>query len=559
MRSGHLRSGAAAVLSLAPATASGQVVAWQLDGQPGGSLGHALVALGDLDGDGVAELGVGAPHHVDAAGIATGRALIVSGATGALLRTHDGASSGDLFGWSIAALNDWDQDGWPDYAVGAIGVDVPANAAGAISIFSGATGVLHSTISGSAALDQLGDRMTGIDDADGDGIGDLLVGVSQKAQARVYAATGQLHFTHQGAAGELLGKTVARIGDVDHDGRDDYAVAEPFWSSGFTGFRRGRVHVFSATTQTSLGTVKGFSAGDEFGFAIAPLGDVNQDSWNDFAISSVVAGGGFGQQFRGQVQVVSGSTLAPLYQLDGVQQNDQFGTALCRVADLDLDGIDDFAATLLFGGTNDIGSLELRSGVDGHVLHVIEGTDTPTEQSADFGETLVGGDWNGDGAGDVALGDSLFRLLDPITGGWNSSGRVEMRFGAPAYAEAYGSGWPGALGVPSLDALGPPAFGTKLDVAIGNSAGIPTTGLLLVGTSTASIPWKDGTLLVNADLASAYLPIPKLGTFVSEDIPNDPALAFVDLYVQVVEVDPAASRKLSFTPGLRLRLGYDMP
>jgi len=49
--------------------------------------------------------------------------------------------------------------------------------------------------------------------------------------------------------------------------------------------------------------------------------------------------------------------------------------------------------------------------------------------------------------------------------------------------------------------------------------------------------------------------VPPAGLSISAPIPCDDSLCGLTLYVQVVEMDPGASRGVSFTPGLELRLG----
>jgi hypothetical protein len=67
-----------------------------------------------------------------------------------------------------------------------------------------------------------------------------------------------------------------------------------------------------------------------------------------------------------------------------------------------------------------------------------------------------------------------------------------------------------------------------------------------------------GTLLV-VPLFSVPLPLPAAGLTLSDTLPNDPALYFLDVDLQAIELDSFASKKLSFTPGLQLHCGFDLP
>ncbi|MSR45480.1 MAG: hypothetical protein EXS13_00150 [Planctomycetes bacterium] len=256
---------------------------------------------------------------------------------------------------------------------------------------------------------------------------------------------------------------------------------------------------------------------------------------------------------------MSGATLSSLDVLHGAAKGDQFGHTLGGLADMNRDGADDFAVTSLDGGAQELGSVEVRSGADGTVLWSVEGFADSATAHVYFGVALAGGDWNGDDVGDLAIGDSRCREFDPATNLWSDLGRVELWFGAPAFSSGYGAGWPGTNGIPALDALNDPGLDQAFDLAIGNSAGVATTALLLVGSSPISIPYKDGTLLSAGDVHSVFFVLPGGGMTLSENIPDDPALAFVVFYVQVLEADAAASRKISFTAGLQVRIGYDLP
>src|SRR4029079_18079134 len=121
------------------------------------------------------------------------------------------------------------------------------------------------------------------------------------------------------------------------------------------------------------------------------------------------------------------------------------------------------------------------------------------------------------------------------------------------------SGWPGMNGVPALTALNDPSPGLPLTIQVDSSLGSQTLGVLFLGFAEANVPTgKGGTLLVSP-AQTIPLVIPATGLQMSSTIPNDPALDFFDLYLQAIEADAFASKGLSFTAGLRLRFGLDLP
>ncbi len=119
----------------------------------------------------------------------------------------------------------------------------------------------------------------------------------------------------------------------------------------------------------------------------------------------------------------------------------------------------------------------------------------------------------------------------------------------------YGSGWPGTNGVPTLSLSSDPELGSDIDLVIGNSLGAPTLGVVLWGITPISAPTSlGGTLLVDP-LGSFSLTVSQNGSTITESVPYDCTLAGFTLVVQVLEVDPGASKGVSFTKGLELIVG----
>jgi len=156
-----------------------------LENRVGGRFGTSVANVGDVDGDSVPDLAVGAPHGW-VGGRATdvvsdGAVVLFSGATGDALVEWTAESQFDLatrFGASIVPLGDVDGDARPDFAVGASKHDPRASETqrGSVSVHSGGTGALVFEVFGpEGGVGFFGSRVRSPGDANADGVDDLLV------------------------------------------------------------------------------------------------------------------------------------------------------------------------------------------------------------------------------------------------------------------------------------------------------------------------------------------------------------------------------------------------
>ncbi len=178
--------------------------------------GAALAALGDVDGDGIADLAVGQPD-MNAGFTDNGGVQIVSGADGSILRTIDGLSASGRDGAAVAAAGDLDGDGSADCFVGGPGTShVAARRAN-----DGA--LLWDVIR--PATDEFGSSLANVGDQDSDGLDDVLVGAPGIATAEVLSgADGSTLRTINYGTADRVGATVANVGDIDRDGFDDFGI-----------------------------------------------------------------------------------------------------------------------------------------------------------------------------------------------------------------------------------------------------------------------------------------------------------------------------------------------
>jgi hypothetical protein len=109
--------------------------------------------------------------------------------------------------------------------------------------------------------------------------------------------------------------------------------------------------------------------------------------------------------------------------------------------------------------------------------------------------------------------------------------------------------------VPSLGVSTPPHFGAAFDLLLGNSAGADTVALLAIGTASASIPTNRGGTIVVLPLFWQLVSVPSGGATLSSGELDDPALGGAEAFLQQLQLDPGASKGVSFSEGLDLVVG----
>lgn len=317
--------------------------------------GWSIDGPGDVDFDGIPDVLIGAPAS-DVAGTFAGSAYVFSGADGSVLHTFHGEKPWNMLGSWVAGVGDLDGDGRADVALSAprsytdLGV-FPSNTPGLAVIHSGKTGAVIHRWEGANGGDSFG-WAVGVGDLDGDAVSDVVVGAAGVAGApgyvRVYSGgPGALLHTLTGSySGDDFGWDPRPVGDVDGDGRADYSIAVPGWTAVIGGLPiGGEVRIYSGASATLLRTITGSGARDLFGTWTASLGDTNGDGVCDLAIAASPLDpqtGIYGNAYVRVVNPKTGATLAQ-YAVDGETPYDI--VALCSDAgDVNGDGYDDLIA-----------------------------------------------------------------------------------------------------------------------------------------------------------------------------------------------------------------------
>jgi len=379
---------------------------------PGDRAGRAPAVIGDLNGDGLAELLVGATEDGFGAGVINvvfGKADtapvdladIANGVGGFVIR---GELPLGLVGRSVAAIGDWNGDGRPDLLIGAPDagagqayvVFAPAGTA-PVDLADVAAGQGGFVLRGEASGDSAGILVAAAGDVNNDGRADLLIGAPEGDRAYVVfgsdTAPPDLAAVAAGvggfvvlaeAPGQRAGFALAGLGDVNNDGRDDFAVGA--YDGGPDG--EGRVYVvfgrgggapvdLAAVADGQGGfVITGEAAGDRAGVYVANVGDLNLDGLADLAIGASRQGA----DNAGAVYVVFGKIdAAPIdlaaiaagqggFRVDGAEAGGLAGRAVAAAGDVNADGRPD----LLIGAYLADGP----GGIDSGAAYVVFGQES---------------------------------------------------------------------------------------------------------------------------------------------------------------------------------------
>ena len=389
----------------------------------GDQLGYSVSGAGDVNGDGIADVIVGA-NRVDLYGRDVGQSYVVFGSDSGFANDINvstlngsngfrinGIAPGDRTGTSVSRAGDVNGDGIDDIIIGARGADPSGDAAGEAYIVFGdddgfdsdfdltsLNGTNGFILTGGAEGDNAGVSVSQAGDVNGDGIDDLLVGAfiadpnGNENAGETYVVFGtDTGFTVRlnllnlnGLNGfkingiddnDRSGYSVSAAGDINGDGIDDiiigaYAAApDGIFGAGESYVVFGNSNGFEANLDLAALNgdngfkISGFALGGGSGVAVSSAGDVNGDGIDDVLIGAPYASPNGTKS--GQSYVVFGNSdgfnanfdLATLdgtngFAINGIEEFDISGVAVSTAGDVNGDGIDDLIIGAAYGAPN---------------------------------------------------------------------------------------------------------------------------------------------------------------------------------------------------------------
>lgn len=388
-------------------------------GTEGSELGASVAGVGDVNGDGYADILLGAPGVTDADGEWVGAAVLMYGP----------APAGYAYGASVA---------------------------GVVSLV------------GTVSEGRAGETVSGAGDLDGDGYDDLLIGAPMAGSSAGGGGWGGFGGGMPMAFGPGDGGGIP--GDIGDGIFDDEGAGYVYVVLGPVMDQEVRLGENIRT-----GVLKGSEGGGQAGAALASLGDVTGDGFDDFLVGAPLAANDEDDE-SGMVWLVPGpftedDTLdgAALWTLTGSEEGDRFGTSAAAIGDLDGDGQDDFAVGAPTDALNGLDSAPESDLGLGKVFFYLDlrSTSDPADITdlvmvgswgAGFGTDVAGvGDVNGDGTPEVAVGAPGF------TGAGEASGAIFVYSGADIIEVGEAGGDPIDAQIAQIDgALALESLGTAI-------------------------------------------------------------------------------------------------
>jgi len=407
---------------------------WTLEkNQASASFGSSVAEAGDVNGDGYADVIVGAPLFDNgqtdegAAFLYYGSAVGLSATPGWSMQSNQ---VGAQFGFSVSTAGDVNNDGYSDVIVGAPYYDNGQNDEGRAYLYLGTeAGLSESAIwideSDSAAA-YFGYDVNSAGDVNGDGFGDIIlsaVGYDIWVECCTEINNAGMVFVYHGNASGMdnepdftvtnynneasYGDEVAGTGDVNGDGYDDIIIGAS--TNGWDAPGSAFLYHGSSTGIVNIIEWTPISYGESqyMGTSVASAGDVNGDGYDDVIVSAP----GYDTWYPGPDEDIFVYYGGP----EGLttigwacnKAEGNFGKSVASAGDVNGDGYSDIivGSNYYSHGQNSEGAIFVYTGGPSGLPGTTSWVAESNQANAYFGSSVSGaGDINGDGYDDFMAG-----------------------------------------------------------------------------------------------------------------------------------------------------------
>jgi hypothetical protein len=325
-----------------------------------GHFGTYIAGGGDVNGDGYADIVVGAPYNAGTFGNDIGKVYVYYGSAAGINTTPDileSQQAGDYFGISVDIVKDMDGDGTDEIAIGA------SNGAGYVNVVFGSIwgiqNALITTLSVSGTTG-FGIKVSDAGDVEASGSNDLMVVAGENVyiffseNGGIATTPSQIILRPTDGAG--FGSALAGGGDVNGDGYDDIVVgAKDYIDLEQNGMQSGAIYVFLGSSSGLITTPhqvisSGYflvpdQDGSLFGTQVSFAGDVNGDGYDDVVAGLPGAENDASQTGEGIVWFYygypPGLNFWPAATIECNQANALLGSSVAGAGDVNGDGYAD--------------------------------------------------------------------------------------------------------------------------------------------------------------------------------------------------------------------------
>ncbi|MEW5870494.1 MAG: FG-GAP-like repeat-containing protein [Chloroflexota bacterium] len=394
-------------------------------------LGSSVASAGDINGDGYADIIIGAPKY-DSSYADEGALFVWNGSMSGPDWSYwfaRGNSPNAQLGYAVDSAGDVNGDGYDDIIAGAPYFNNGTQEEGMAFVWQGSASGLGSSGDPSNAdwkaesntfAAALGASVAGAGDLNGDGYADVAVGAPNYSWNQANEGRALVWFGGSdglGPAGSFsnadwmfesnidnarLGTSIAGAGDVNRDGYSDLIAGGVDWAFAWYGSMHG------------LGTLwldwSNFLPGSHFGASVDTAGDVNGDGYSDVIVGAPWYTGSYSME--GAAYIYCGSVTglySSCWSSTGGTENAQFGASAATAGDVNGDGYADIVVGAPMYPNTEVqrGSVRLYYGASAGPVSGSSGDwrlDSPNNYARLGASVGAAGDINGDGYADVLIG-----------------------------------------------------------------------------------------------------------------------------------------------------------